>query len=81
VGYPLMPSGDISDKCREVDRFIERLAAFFGRPIYRVDERYSSVEAADVVHALGQKVGRDKRRLDRLAAVVILQRFLDERPR
>ncbi|MCK4461221.1 MAG: Holliday junction resolvase RuvX [candidate division Zixibacteria bacterium] len=81
VGYPLMPSGDKSDKCREVDRFVEELQSVYEGPIHKVDERYSTVEAADVIHAHGKKVGQDKKRLDRLAAVIILQRFLDERPR
>ncbi len=81
VGYPLMPSGDKSDKCREVDRFVEELQSGYEGPIHKVDERYSTVEAADVIHAHGKKVGQDKKRLDRIAAVIILQRFLDERPR
>ena len=81
VGYPLMPSGDKSDKCRQVDRFVEELQSVYKGPIHKVDERYSTVEAADVIHAHGKKVGQDKKRLDRLAAVIILQRFLDERPR
>ncbi len=81
VGYPLLASGDRSDLCDEVDRFVEKLAEIYSGPIHRVDERYSSVEAADVIHAHGKKVGQDKRRLDRLAAVIILQRFLDAHPR
>ncbi len=78
VGYPLLDSGDRSDKCAEVDRFIEKLKEFYDGPIHKVDESHSTTEAADIVHAHGQKVGKDKKRLDRLAAVVILQRFLDE---
>lgn len=81
VGYPLMTSGDKSDMCVEVDRFVEKLAEIYSGPIHKVDERYSSSEAADVIHAHGKKVGQDKKRLDRLAAVIILQRFLDEHPR
>jgi RNase H-fold protein (predicted Holliday junction resolvase) len=42
------------------------------------DEGYTSVEAADIVHAHGKRVGRKKGRIDRLAAVLILQRWLDE---
>jgi putative Holliday junction resolvase len=80
VGYPLLQSGDKSDKCREIDTLIDRLKQFYTGPIHRVDEQYTSQEAADIVHAHGKKVGQDKRRLDRLAAVVILQRFLDELP-
>jgi putative Holliday junction resolvase len=78
IGYPLHASGDLSDKCVVIDRFIEKLSEVFEGPIHRVDERYSSVEAADIIHAHGKKVGQDKRRIDRLAAVIILQRFLDE---
>ena len=78
VGYPLLESGDRSDKCAEVDRFIEKLKEFYNGPIHKVDESHSTTEAADIVHAHGQKVGKDKKRLDRLAAVVILQRFLSE---
>jgi putative Holliday junction resolvase len=80
IGYPLLASGDRSDLCVEIDRFVEKLAGIYSGPIYKVDERYSSVEAADIIHAHGKKVGQDKKRLDRLAAVIILQRFLDERP-
>lgn len=78
IGYPLLASGDKSEKCLTIDRFIVKLQAIFPGPIYRVDERYSSVEAAGIIHAHGKKVGQDKRRIDRLAAVIILQRYLDE---
>ncbi|MDH4156966.1 MAG: Holliday junction resolvase RuvX [candidate division Zixibacteria bacterium] len=78
IGYPLLASGDRSDKCTEVDGFIEKLKEFYDGPIHKVDESHSTTEAADIVHAHGQKVGKDKKRLDRLAAVVILQRFLNE---
>lgn len=78
IGYPLLASGDRSDLCVEIDGFIGKLKAVFEGPIYKVDEYGSSEEAADIVHAHGKQAGRDKKRIDRLAAVVILQRFLDE---
>jgi len=78
VGYPLHESGDKTEKCKEVDAFIEKLASVYKGPIHRVDEAYSSQEAAAIIHAHGKKVGQDKKRIDLLAAVVILQRFLDE---
>jgi putative Holliday junction resolvase len=77
VGYPLLASGDRSEKCVEIDRFIDRLREVYAGPVYKVDEHGSSLEAAGIIHAHGKKVGRDKKRVDRLAAVVILQRFLD----
>jgi putative Holliday junction resolvase len=81
VGYPVHASGDKTAKCEEIDRFIEKLASVFDGPIHTMDEQHSSVEAEEILHAHGQRVGKDKRRIDRLAAVIILQRYLDEHPR
>jgi putative Holliday junction resolvase len=78
IGYPLLASGDKSKKCEEIDRFIEKLSSVFSGPIIRVDEANTSREAASIVRAHGQKVRKDKSRLDRLAAVLILQRYLEE---
>ena len=78
VGYPELPSGDPSDKCREIDDFINAVTRVRPVTVHRVDEQYTSQEAQAVIHAHGQRVGKDKRRVDRLAAVIILQRFLDE---
>ena len=80
IGYPLSMSGEKSHKCEQVDRFVERLGSIFTGPIHKVDERLSSVEATRTIHAHGQKTGKDKKRIDRLAAVLILQRFLDSLP-
>ena len=77
IGYPLHISGEKSEKCLEVDKFVEKLEEIYNKPIHKVDERWSSAEAADIIHAHGKKTGQDKGRLDRLAAVIILQRFLD----
>lgn len=79
VGYPIHDDGSVSEKCAEIDRFIGKLEAVFAGPIYRQDERMSSIEAQSVIHAHGKRSGKDKARIDRIAAVLILQRFLDER--
>lgn len=78
IGYPLLASGDKSDKCLEIDRFIEQLTLLLSVPVYRVDESHSSTEAHRIIHAHGKRVGRQKKRIDKLAAVIILQRYLDE---
>lgn len=80
IGYPLLPSGDKSEICQRVDQFIERLNKLHPVEIVRSDERYSSQEAADIIHQHGKKTGQDKKRVDRIAAVIILQRYLDEHP-
>jgi len=81
IGYPMHMSGDKSPKCLEIDSFVAKLEKIFSGPIHLMDERYSSVEASGIIHAHGKRVGQDKRRVDRIAAVIILQRFLDELPR
>jgi putative Holliday junction resolvase len=78
IGYPVLASGDKSPKCLEIDKFIQQLSTVFMGPIHRVDEAYTSVEATSVIHAHGKRVGKDKKRVDRIAAVIILQRFLAE---
>ncbi len=77
IGYPLLASGEKSKKCLEVDEFIDKIADLYKGEIHKVDESWSSAEAQDVIHAHGKRVGKKKERLDRIAAVIILQRFLD----
>jgi putative Holliday junction resolvase len=78
IGYPLHESGEVSETCRKVDAFIEALGRVYAGPIFRVDEGDSSIEASRIIHAHGKQSGRKKGRIDRLAAVIILQRYLDE---
>ena len=81
IGYPLNEDGSANDACKNVDRFGEKLKTIYDGPIHKVDEYGTSEEAAGVIHAHGKRVGKkkkEKKRVDRLAAVIILQRFLDE---
>ena len=78
VGYPLNEDGSAGEACTRVDAFVERLSKVFDGPIHKVDEFGTSEEAAGVIHAHGKQIGKKKARIDRLAAVIILQRFLDE---
>jgi len=80
VGYPLAPDGGTEgERCIMIDEFISRLEERIDLPIYTYDERDSSAEAREVVHKHGKKTGKDKEKIDRIAAAIILQRFLDER--
>jgi putative Holliday junction resolvase len=78
IGYPILQSGDKSAKCKQVDKFVERIAEFYLKPIHKVDESWSTEEARDIIHAHGKQTGRKKKRIDKLAATIILQRYLDE---
>jgi putative Holliday junction resolvase len=78
VGYPVHKSGDRSETCKRIDCFIEKLVEVYPIEVFREDEMYSSQEATDIIHAHGKRVGTDKKRVDRLAAVIILERFLKD---
>lgn len=79
VGLPLELSGEESDWTREVREVGDRLAGRLDVPVYYVDERMTSVRAERAVRGSGLRRGERERkeRVDRAAAVLILQRFLD----
>jgi putative holliday junction resolvase len=78
-GLPLELSGEESDWTREVRTVGEALAARLGVPVEFVDERMTSVRAERAVRSSGLplKKREEKERVDRAAAVLILQGWLD----
>ena len=38
IGYPLLASGDKSAKCKQVDKFVEKIAEKYTKPIHKVVE-------------------------------------------
>lgn len=83
VGLPLDQHGDESPWTAEVRAFAQKLAERSGLPVEFLDERMTSVRAERAVRSLGlQKSERERKdRVDAAAAVLILQTFLDRRPR
>jgi putative Holliday junction resolvase len=77
VGYPLRLDGSEGIQCEKVNWFIRRLQIRFAIPVIRRDETLSTKEAEELLRETG--VRREKQRgiLDRLAASIILQGYLD----
>ena len=79
VGWPVHPDGRPDGKHVDVQLFIDELALRHPQlPIHKQDESYSSVTVLSATSHLKKKDKRDKGRVDRAAAAVILQRFLDQ---
>ena len=77
VGHPLHLSGGAGERAHHTERFAEALGAFLDVPVVLQDERLSSVEADRALREAGAS-GRERRRtVDRSAATVILQAWLD----
>ena len=77
VGYPRTLKGTSSRQTEAVDRFITRLQDRESLPIYRYDERLTSVAAKKALVQQGIKTGHRKEMVDRTAAALILQDYLD----
>jgi len=77
VGYPLNMDGSSGLRTERTDRFLAELAKRTALPLRKWDERLSTKIAESVLIEAGTR--RDKRRgvVDKLAAQVILQSYLD----
>jgi putative Holliday junction resolvase len=77
VGYPLRLDGTEGIQCEKVRRFADRLRRVCSRPVELWDETLSTKEAEAILRQTG--VRRERRRdvIDRVAAAVILQDYLD----
>lgn len=83
IGLPLSLQGDETDWTAEVRAFGAKLADRTGVPVSFLDERMTSVIAEKAVRSLGLKRTERERkeRVDATAALLILQTYLDRRPR
>ncbi len=79
VGLPLRMSGEPGTQSEKVEAFAEELRARFKLPVHLFDERLTSVEANRVLDETEMSDRRRKEVVDRLAAVLILQAFLESR--
>jgi putative Holliday junction resolvase len=77
VGLPLSPEGEVGRAARSVQAFVERLRAVLTVPIETIDESFTTVEAEEVLLRADLSRARRKQVVDRVAAAVILRRWLD----
>jgi putative Holliday junction resolvase len=77
VGLPLHANGDESDTSRAARAFAARLSALTGLPAIMWDERFSSWSAEDALREANVKWPKRKGKVDRIAAQMILQTYLD----
>ena len=79
VGNPLNMDGSIGRQAELVRQFIERLQKITNLEIQLWDERFSSASAEKVLIEGGMQRSKRKLVIDKVAAVIILQNFLDHR--
>jgi putative holliday junction resolvase len=83
VGNPLHMSGDQSPQAVKAQAFAEELRAEFGLTVHLWDERLTTTQAHrhldEAGYAAGNQKGGRKLVIDQVAAVLILQSFLEAR--
>ena len=78
LGLPLNMSGVDTEQTKKVRTF-KNVLAKFNIPIFFEDERLSSVSAKKSLVMQNVKTGHNKAEIDRTAAAIILQQFLDKK--
>ena len=77
VGIPFNMSGEDTKQTVKVREFILFIENIISLPIHLIDERLTSKEAEKTMHTLNIKTGHNKDTIDKIAASIILQEYLD----
>lgn len=77
VGLPLRMSGAEGTQSGKIREFVAVLEKEFELPVHLMDERLTSVEANRVLRESEMSIKKRAGAVDRLAAVLILQSFLE----
>lgn len=80
VGNPLHMSGEPSPMAAKVEHLAEELRVFSGLPVILWDERLTTREAHQILYEAGKPRQEHGALVDQVAAVLILQSFLDANP-
>jgi putative holliday junction resolvase len=77
MGLPLRMSGSEGIQSEKVQVFAEELRRKFKLPVHLFDERLTSVEANRVLRETDMSIRRRAEVVDQIAAVLILQSFME----
>ena len=79
IGLPLTLRNNVSQQTQKVQLIIKELNTELTLPIHTIDERLSSVSAENALKLKGVKTGHNKGEIDKTAAAIFLQEFLDSK--
>ncbi|OLE14554.1 MAG: Holliday junction DNA helicase RuvA [Acidobacteria bacterium 13_1_20CM_4_56_7] len=79
VGYPLRLSGMEGIQSDKMQLFAEELRKKFGLPVHLWDERLTSSQANRILRATDLSIKKRGQAVDRMAAVLILQNWMEAR--
>ncbi len=79
VGLPYLANGEIGSQAKQIQKLAQRFSKALNLPIEYVDERLTSYEAEELIKAERGFPSRNKSLIDRKAAAIILQQWLNMR--
>ncbi len=79
LGYPKNMNNTVGERAAATDEFREMLERRTGLPVILVDERLTTVEADRILEETGVAFSGRKEHIDKMAAAIILQTYLDGR--
>lgn len=77
IGYPLRLDGSEGIQCEKVNRYAALLDKTFCLPVIKWPETLSTREAEEILINSGMRWKKRKKMVDKLAACIILQNYLD----
>ena len=80
VGQPFHMNGKESPQSQKVARFVDELHKVLDLPVTFWDERLTSFEAEQHLEQMGLNWRQRREQVDKIAAMIILQNYLDSRP-
>jgi putative Holliday junction resolvase len=78
IGYPVRIDGSEGIQCEKVNRFAALLDTSFSLPVLKWQETFSTKEAEEILINSGVRWKKRKDKVDKLAACLILQGYLDK---
>ncbi len=79
IGLPYSMDGSIGFQAKQVQKFAKRISKALELPVEYIDERLTSVEAEAQLKSQKKYSRHNKGLVDRRAATIILQQWLDQR--
>ena len=79
VGFPLRLSGSEGVQSEKIRQFADELRKRFQRKVYLWDERLTSSQANRILREAELSIRKRSQAVDRMAAVLILQSWMDSR--
>ncbi|MEO0532979.1 MAG: Holliday junction resolvase RuvX [Cyanobacteria bacterium P01_A01_bin.123] len=79
VGLPYSMDGKLGFQAKQVQKLAHRLSKALQLPVEYTDERLTSFQAEQMMIAENRSPSRNKAMIDRKAAAIILQQWLDSR--